>query len=157
MKRYHYLPQVHLGAAFSWGIPMAFSAQTGVFPPPLAWLIFLAALIWTTAYDTMYAMADREDDLRIGVKSTAILFGDQDRFIIGVLQVMFFFAMYLVGQQAELGLAYYLGLTAAAGLAIYQQWLIFDRKPAYCFRAFLNNNWLGMTIFAGIVIDYLIR
>jgi 4-hydroxybenzoate polyprenyltransferase len=157
MKRFHYLPQVHLGAAFSWGIPMAFGAQTGEFPPPLAWLIFLAALIWTTAYDTMYAMADREDDLRIGVKSSAILFGEQDRLIIGVLQLMFFFAMYLVGQQAELGWAYYLSLLVAAVLAVYQQWLISDRKPNPCFRAFLNNNWLGMAIFAGIVVDYLIR
>ena len=157
MKRFHYLPQVHLGAAFSWGIPMAFSAQTGELPPPMAWLIFLAALIWTTAYDTMYAMADREDDLRIGVKSSAILFGDQDRLIIGVLQLMFFFAMYLVGQQADLGWAYYLSLIVAAFLAVYQQWLIFDRKPNPCFRAFLNNNWLGMAIFAGIVVDYLVR
>jgi len=155
MKRFHYLPQVHLGAAFGWAVPMAFSAQTGEFPPPVAWLLFLSTLLWTTAYDTMYAMADREDDLSIGVKSTAILFGDQDRLMIGVLQLMFFFALYLVGQQAELGGAYYIGLVVAAGLAIYQQTLIYGRKPAACFRAFLNNNWIGMVIFAGIVIDYL--
>lgn len=157
MKRFHYLPQVHLGAAFGWAIPMAFAAQTGELPPPVAWLLFIGALLWTTAYDTMYAMADREDDLRIGVKSSAILFGDADRAIIAVLQVLLILTLVLVGIRANLGLAYYLGLSAAAALGLYQQWLIRDRNPRACFGAFLNNNWFGLAVFAGIVLDYALR
>lgn len=155
MKRFHYLPQVHLGAAFGWAIPMAFTAQTGEFPTSVAWLLFIATVLWTTAYDTMYAMADRKDDLKIGVKSTAILFGEADRLMIGILQVLLMFDLLLVAQQARLGIYFYLGLTAAAGLAIYQQKLIANREPDNCFKAFLNNNYFGMLIFIGLVLEYL--
>jgi 4-hydroxybenzoate polyprenyltransferase len=157
MKRFHHMPQIHLGAAFGWAVPMAFTAHTGEFPPPVAWLIFMATLLWTTAYDTMYAMADREDDLKIGVKSSAILFGEQDRLFIAFLQGLFFLAMVFAGQQSGMGWPYYAGLIAAGGFALYQQWLILERDPAQCFRAFLNNNWLGMTILLGIIVDYALR
>jgi 4-hydroxybenzoate polyprenyltransferase len=157
MKRFHYLPQVHLGAAFGWAIPMAFAAQTGAMPPPVAWLLFIAALLWTTAYDTMYAMADREDDLRIGVKSSAILFGEADRVIIAVLQALLILTLVLIGTHAGLGRPYYLGIVFATGLGLYQQWLIRGREPRACFRAFLNNNWFGLVIFAGIALDYALR
>lgn len=157
MKRFHHLPQVHLGAAFGWAVPMAFAAQTGVFPPPLAWLLFLATILWATAYDTMYAMVDRPDDLKIGVKSSAILFGESDRSIIGLLQLLVLVALVLVGRQAELGMIFTLSLVAASGLAIYQQYLIHDRDPKGCFKAFLNNNWFGVVVFAGIAMDYLVR
>ncbi|MCG5509789.1 4-hydroxybenzoate octaprenyltransferase [Ectothiorhodospira lacustris] len=155
MKRFHHLPQVHLGAAFGWAVPMAFAAQTGAFPPPLAWLLFLATILWTTAYDTMYAMVDRPDDLKIGVKSSAILFGEADRLIIGILQALTLVALALVGLQAGLGGFFYLGLGIAALLALYQQYLIHGRDPGGCFQAFLNNNWFGLAIFAGIIGAYL--
>lgn len=153
MKRFHYMPQVHLGAAFGWAVPMAFTAQTNELTP-VAWLLFMATVLWATAYDTMYAMADREDDLKIGVKSTAILFGELDRAIIAMLQVLLLLDLALIGQQAELGLYYYLGLIVASGFALYQQFLIKDRNPQRCFQAFLNNNWFGMVIFIGVFIDY---
>ncbi len=153
MKRYHFLPQVHLGAAFGWTVPMAFTAQANELTP-LTWLLFLATVLWTTAYDTMYAMADREDDLKIGVKSTAILFGPLDKKIIGVLQAMLIMALILIGHRAELSGFYYTGVTAATVLAIWQQYLIRNREPARCFQAFLNNNWFGMVLFIGIVLDY---
>ncbi len=156
MKRLHHLPQVHLGAAFGWAVPMAFTAETGDWPPPIAWLLFTGTLLWTTAYDTMYAMADRQDDLRIGVKSTAILFGDADRLIIGALQILSLVALLLVGRQAGLGAYYYVGLVIAAALAAYQQILIADRNPAACLRAFLNNNYFGLAVFAGILASYLL-
>lgn len=155
MKRLHHLPQVHLGAAFGWAVPMAFTAETGGWPPPIAWLLFTGTLLWTTAYDTMYAMADRNDDLRIGVKSTAILFGDADRLIIGALQALTLLALILVGQQTGLGVYYHMGLVIAAALAGYQQILISNRRPDGCLRAFLNNNYLGLAVFAGILADYL--
>ncbi len=154
MKRYHHLPQVHLGAAFGWAVPMAFSAQTGEFPPPVAWLLFVATLLWATIYDTMYAMADRDDDLKIGVKSTAVLFGEADRAILAVLQGLLLMALVSVGQQAGLGWPYYLAVSVAGILALYQQYLIYDRQPQLCLRAFLNNNWLGAVVFAGLVFDY---
>ncbi len=154
MKRYTYLPQVWLGASFAWSVPMAFAAQTNALPP-LAWLLLSAVVLWVLVYDTQYAMVDREDDLKIGIKSTAILFDDADRHIIGALQCLLLVNLWLVGRQAELGLPYHCGLAVAAGLAVYQQWLIKDRDPARCFRAFLNNNWLGMAVFAGIAVDYL--
>jgi 4-hydroxybenzoate polyprenyltransferase len=157
MKRFHHLPQVHLGAAFGWAVPMAFSAQTGEFPPPVAWLLFMATLLWTTAYDTMYGMTDREDDLEIGVKSTAILFGEMDRVMVGLLQLLFLVCMYLAGEQAGMGWAYWSGLIAAALFSLYQQWLILDREPQACFQAFLNNHWLGLVIFISIVVDYQVR
>lgn len=153
MKRYHYMPQVHLGAAFGWAVPMAYTAQANEITA-MTWLIFMATVLWTTAYDTMYAMADREDDLKIGVKSTAILFGDADRLIIGMIQALLMLNLILIGQRAELGLYYYLGLVAASGFAIYQQVLIKDRERIKCFQAFLNNNWFGLSVFVGIFIDY---
>jgi len=153
MKRYHYMPQVHLGAAFGWAVPMAYTAQANEITA-MTWLIFMATVLWTTAYDTMYAMADREDDLKIGVKSTAILFGDADKLIIGLIQALLMLNLVLIGNRAELGLYYYLGLITAGGFAIYQQYLIKDRDRIKCFQAFLNNNWFGMSVFAGIFIDY---
>jgi len=154
MKRYTHLPQVYLGAAFGWAVPMAFAAQTGGVPKT-AWLLFVATVLWATAYDTMYGMVDREDDLKIGVKSTAILFGESDRLIIGVIQVLFLLALVLAGQGAGLGGYFYFGLLLAAGLLLYQQYLIREREPAACFQAFLNNNWVGAAVFGGIVMDYL--
>lgn len=152
-KRYTHLPQVHLGAAFGWAVPMAYAAQTGAVSNT-GWLLFIATLLWATVYDTMYAMVDREDDMKIGVKSTAILFGELDRLIIGLLQLTFFAVLLIVGRQAHLGLFYYFGLAAAAGFALYHQYLIRAREPAQCFKAFLNNNWLGLAVFAGIVAHY---
>ena len=154
MKRYTNLPQVVLGVAFSWGILMAFTAQTDSLPI-VAWLLFVANILWTVAYDTEYAMVDREYDKQIGVKSTAILFGDADRMFIGILQAMFIMAMWLVGRQLQLGFAYYGGLLVACGLLVYQQVLIKDRLPGPCFKAFLNNNWVGAVIFIGVVLSYL--
>lgn len=156
MKRYTHLPQVVLGAAFAWGIPMAYAAEAGELHQGM-WLIYLAVVLWTVAYDTFYAMVDRDDDLKIGVKSTAILFGEQDRLITGVLQAMTIYALILVGNRFELGSFYYLGLAAAAVLFIYQQWLIRFRAREACFKAFLHNNWVGVVVFAGIAADYALR
>ncbi len=154
MKRYTYLPQVHLGLAFGWAVPMAFSAQTGELPPPVAWLLLTGVVLWAVAYDTMYAMVDREDDIRIGVKSTAILFAEADRAIIAGIQATLMLVLILVGQKLEMGVFYYLGLAVAGGLTVYQQYLIKDREPRRCFKAFLNNNWFGMAVFAGIFLHY---
>lgn len=156
MKRHTHLPQVVLGAAFAWGIPMAYAAEAGELHEGM-WLIYVAVVLWTVAYDTFYAMVDRADDLKIGVKSTAILFGEQDRLMTGILQVMTLYALVLVGNRFELGTFYYLGLAVAAGLFIYQQWLIRYRARAACFKAFLNNNWVGVAVFVGIVMDYSFR
>ena len=153
MKRYTYLPQIHLGVAFGWAVPMAFAAQTNSVPP-IAWLILTGVVLWAVAYDTMYAMVDREDDIYVGVKSTAILFGELDRLMIGVVQICFFMVMLLVGDQLDLGHYYYLSLALAAGLSIYQQHLIRLREPSACFRAFLNNNWVGAVIFLGLIAHY---
>jgi len=156
MKRFTHLPQVFLGAAFGWAVPMAFAAQTGGVPK-VAWLLFVATVLWATAYDTMYGMVDREDDLKIGVKSTAILFGEADRAIIATIQILLLAALLMVGQAAGLGGYYYFGLLLAAGLALYQQYLIREREPKACFQAFLNNNWFGAAVFTGILLDYLVR
>lgn len=156
MKRYTHLPQVYLGAAFGWAVPMAFAAQTGELPRT-GWLLFVATVLWATAYDTMYGMVDREDDRNIGVKSTAILFGDADRAMIAVIQVLTLAALGLVGQTAGLGTYYYFGLLLAAGLVLYQQFLIRERQPEQCFKAFLNNSWFGAVVFAGIVLDFLAK
>lgn len=153
MKRYHYLPQVHLGAAFGWAVPMAYTAQANEITA-LTWLIFLATVLWATAYDTMYAMVDYDDDIKIGVKSTAILFGNQDKLIIGIIQAMLILNLILIGQRAELSGFYYLGVTAASVFAIYQQYLIRDREREACFQAFLNNNWFGLVLFIGVFLDY---
>lgn len=154
MKRYHHLPQAHLGAAFGWGIPMAFAAVTGSVPP-VAWVLFLANVLWSMVYDTQYAMVDREDDLKVGLKSSAILFGQHDRWIIGVLQVLMLALLIAVGRIEALAWPYYLGLLAAAGAAAYQQVLIRHREPPACFRAFLNNNLFGLAVFCGVVLALL--
>jgi 4-hydroxybenzoate polyprenyltransferase len=156
MKRVTYLPQVFLGAAFGWSVPMAFAAQTGSVPP-IAWLMFTATVLWATAYDTMYAMVDRDDDLVLGVKSTAILFGESDRQIIGIIQAMVLICLLMIGHQAELGLFYFTGVVVAAGMAVYQQALIRYREREGCFRAFINNNWFGAAVFLGLLLDYLLR
>jgi len=153
MKRYTYMPQVHLGLAFGWAVPMAFAAQTGAVPK-MAWLILIATVLWATAYDTMYAMVDRRDDIRIGVKSTAILFGAADKAIIAGIQCGVLLVLILVGNQLEMGTFYYAGLAGAALFSLYQQYLIKDRDPDRCFRAFLNNNWFGLSVFAGIFLHY---
>ncbi len=154
MKRYMQLPQLILGAAFSWSIPMAFAAQSGVLPSSL-WLVYLGNLLWTMAYDTAYAMVDREDDLKVGIKSAAILFGPYDRLIIALLQASSLTCLYLAGQAFELGFYYNISLIVSAALFCYHQYLIRERKPDLCFRAFLNNNWVGMAIFVGIALSYL--
>lgn len=152
MKRYTHLPQVVLGMAFSWSAPMAFAAQ-GVTVGPLAWLLFASGLLWIVAYDTLYAMVDREDDLKVGIRSTAVLFGDADKLMVGLLQGLFLVGMLLVGRMADLGPVYYLGLLAAAGGFVWQHWLIRERDRAACFRAFLHNHWVGLMIFVSVVID----
>ena len=153
-KRMHYMPQVHLGIAFAWAVPMAFAAQTGLMPPAHGWLIFTATVIWTTAYDTIYGMIDRDDDIKIGVKSTAILFGEADRLIIGILQILTILGLIAVGMQTDLRIWFYISLIIAAGLFIYQQKLIHARESGQCLKAFLNNNIVGLVIFIGIVLSY---
>ncbi len=153
-KRYTHLPQVVLGAAFGWAIPMAFAAVLGAVPK-LAWLLFTVNVIWSTAYDTFYAMVDRDDDRKIGIKSTAILFGESDRLVTGALQVLVLGGLLLVGRMAELGLYFHLALLVALGLAVYQQFLIRQRDRDGCFQAFLNNNWFGAVVFAGIFLHFL--
>jgi 4-hydroxybenzoate polyprenyltransferase len=153
MKRYTYLPQVYLGAAFGWAIPMAFAAQTNTVPT-VAWLLFIANILWATAYDTYYAMADRKDDLRAGVKSTAILFGEDDKVIIAILQLSFLIVMVLVGNQLSLSSSYYIGIAVALVLFIYQQKVTKNKQAAQCMHAFLNNNWVGAALFSGIVAHY---
>lgn len=151
MKRVSHLPQFVLGAAFGWSIPMAYAAVSESLPGS-AWIMFLAYFCWTVAYDTQYAMVDRDDDLKIGIKSTAILFGRFDTLIIGLLQVSMLALMVVLGMQMKLGAAFYLTVLLAAGLFGYQQWLTAGRERDACFRAFLNNNYVGMVLFAGIVL-----
>lgn len=154
-KRATHLPQLFLGAAFSMAIPMAFAAQTGEVPA-IAWLLFVANVLWTVAYDTEYAMVDRPWDLQVGIKSTAILFGDQDRLMIGVLQATFVGSLLMLGHRAELGWAWTAGVIAAAGGLAWQQWLMRDRDLDACFRAFRSNNGVGIAIFVGLVVDRLL-
>lgn len=156
MKRYTHLPQFYLGAAFGWAVPMSFAAQTNSVPP-IAWLLLLAVMLWAVAYDTMYAMADRVDDLRIGVKSTAILFGDADRIMVAAFQTSVITVMLVVAHEAQLGQVFHAGIAVGVALALYQQYLLRGRDPTLCFRAFLNNNWFGAAIFAGLFLDYLVR
>jgi 4-hydroxybenzoate polyprenyltransferase len=153
MKRWTHLPQFYLGAAFGWGVPMAFAAQTGAVPAD-AWILFGATLCWAVAYDTAYAMVDREDDIRIGVKSTAILFGRADRLMIALFHALTLLLLAWAGARAGLGLTYYIGLFLAAGLAGWQQWLMRTRSRDGCFRAFLNNNRFGASIFVGLALDF---
>lgn len=156
MKRYTQLPQAYLGIAFGWAVPMAFAAQINHIPL-VAWVMYIAVILWALVYDTMYAMVDKEDDLRIGVKSTAILFGEHDRHIMAALQVIILGLLVLVGQLQALGWAYYAGLFVATGFSIYQQVLIVHRNKAQCFKAFLNNNWFGLAVFFGLVVEYGLR
>lgn len=151
MKRFTHLPQLVLGIAYSFGILMAFSAATNSIPPA-AYLLFIANCLWTTAYDTQYAMVDREYDLKIGVKSTAVLFGDADTLIIGLLQGLVILAWWLAGARFELGWPYFAAVIAAALLFVYHQTLIRDRLPEPCFAAFLHNRWVGLVVFLGVVI-----
>jgi 4-hydroxybenzoate polyprenyltransferase len=154
MKRYTYLPQAYLGIAFGWAVPMAFSAQTNAIAP-VAWVMYVAVVLWALVYDTMYAMVDKDDDVKIGVKSTAILFGAYDRHIIALLQVIILALLVAVGQIAHLGWLYYACLVIAGGLFAYQQTLIFHRDKALCFKAFLNNNWFGMVVFLGFLLGWI--
>ncbi len=153
MKRVFPLPQFYLGLAFGWAVPMAFAAQLGAVPRA-GWVIFCIAVVWAAIYDTLYAMVDRDDDLKIGVRSTAILFGDLDRLIVGAMQVMMLFALVILGRGLDFGRWYLLGIGVAGLLFGYQQWLIRARNPEECFRAFLNNNYTGMAIFIGICLEY---
>ncbi len=153
LKRYTHLPQFYLGVAFGWGIPMAFAAQTGSVPA-IAWVLFAANVFWSVAYDTAYAMVDREDDLKVGVKSTAILFGRYDRLLIGVFHALTLGLLVVAGLMAASGFLYYVGLAAAALFALYQQTLIRARARDNCFKAFLDNNRFGAAVFAGLALDY---
>jgi len=153
IKRFVPIPQFVLGAAFGWAAPMAFAAQLGT-TPQLAWIVFAAALIWAVVYDTFYAMVDREDDKKIGIKSTAILFGDADLFVVAGLQLLMLLALVFIGLGAQLGFWYYASVVCAAGLMIYHQWLARDRQPAGCFAAFLHNHYIGLIVFIGIVMHY---
>jgi 4-hydroxybenzoate polyprenyltransferase len=154
LKRFFALPQAYLGLAFSWSVPMAFAAQSGELPP-VAWVLFAAGVLWTTAYDTIYAMVDREDDLVIGVRSSAILFGRADRGIVAALQAGAIALLAVAGWLAGLQHWYWLGLAIAAGTAAHQQLLIRHRDPQQCFRAFLNNNLFGLAVFGGLLLDFL--
>lgn len=156
LKRFFPLPQAYLGLAFTWSVPMAFAAQSGTVPT-VAWVLFAAGVLWTTAYDTMYGMVDRADDLRIGVRSSAIFFGAADRMIVALLQAGALGCLALAGHLAGLGRWYWGSLLVAALLCCYQQYLIREREPAACLRAFLNNNLFGCAVFIGVLLDYLFR
>jgi 4-hydroxybenzoate polyprenyltransferase len=153
IKRFVSVPQFFLGAAFGWAVPMAFAAQTGD-TPQLAWLVFGTALVWAVIYDTFYAMVDRDDDRKVGVKSTALLFGDMDLFVIAGLQLVMLVALVLIGLRAELGFWYYLSVAVSACLMAWHQWLARDRSPAGCFAAFRHNHYIGLGVFIGIVLHY---
>lgn len=154
MKRFHHLPQAHLGLAFGWGIPMAYAALTNSLPAT-AWWLFIANIAWVLVYDTVYAMSDREDDLKIGVKSSAILFGERDKVIVAGLQISSLLLLAWVGILNDLGWIFYVSLVIGSSSFLYQQYLISERDRADCFRAFLNNNYFGLVIFCGIVLDLL--
>jgi 4-hydroxybenzoate polyprenyltransferase len=156
MKRFFALPQVWLGFAFGWSVPMAYVAQTG-HVPRIGWLTFLCSVLWIVVYDTQYAMVDREDDLRLGVRSSAIAFGEADRVILALLQGLTLVGLYLVAQEKHLGVWFKTALAAGAATFVYQQWLIRDRTREGCFAAFLNNQWFGLLIFLGIALDYFFK
>ncbi|WP_318367388.1 4-hydroxybenzoate octaprenyltransferase [Enterobacter sp.] len=153
MKRYTHLPQVVLGAAFGWSIPMAFAAVSESLPLS-CWLMFFANILWAVAYDTLYAMVDRDDDVKIGIKSTAILFGRHDKLIVGLLQIAVLVLMSAVGWLSGLGAVYYASIVAAGALFIYQQWLVVNRDRDACFKAFMNNNYVGLVLFLGLAASY---
>jgi 4-hydroxybenzoate polyprenyltransferase len=155
VKRFFPMPQLYLGISFGgWSVPMAFAAERGAVPR-VAWVLYIAAVMWAAIYDTMYAMVDREDDLKIGVKSSAILFADMDKLLIGVMQAMMLFALLLAGRSMHFGKWYDAGIVGAGVLFLYQQWLIRKREPAGCLKAFLNNQYVGAVIFVGIMLQYL--
>ncbi len=156
LKRYTYLPQVYLGLAFGWGIPMAFAAITGSVPR-LAWLLYVANIFWTTAYDTWYAMVDRDDDARAGAKSTALLFGEMDLAALGVLYALAFATLALIGREAVLGWPWWAGLVAAAWVVAWQFRHARDRQPAHCFSAFRANHWVGLLVFLGLATALLLK
>jgi len=153
LKRFFPLPQLYLGLCFGWAVPMAFAATLG-FVPREGWLMLIAAVLWAGVYDTEYAMVDRDDDVRVGVQSAAILFGDMDRLMIAVMQCMMLLALVLIGRTLQFDLGYYGGLGVGAALFIWQQWLIRARDRAACLAAFQNNNYFGFAVFAGILIEY---
>ncbi|MGA2862414.1 MAG: 4-hydroxybenzoate octaprenyltransferase [Steroidobacteraceae bacterium] len=155
-KRFFPLPQLYLGVCFGWAVPMAFAATLG-FVPRIGWLMLVAAILWAGVYDTMYAMVDRDDDLRIGVRSSAILFADLDRLMIAMMQLMMLFALLLIGRSLKFGDGYNAGLIAGACCFLWQQWLIRGRDPEACFKAFQNNNYFGFAVFAGILLEYTSR
>ncbi len=152
MKRFTHWPQAFLGAAFAWGIPMAWAAQSNAISPS-AWILFTAFLLWTVAYDTQYAMVDRDDDLKIGIKSTAVLFGKKDNLIIVMLQLMTLGTMVVAGITSQLGVFYFLGVAFMGGLFAYQLTLTHNRNRDGCFKAFLSNHWAGAAVLVGIIID----
>lgn len=154
MKRYTHLPQVVLGAAFGWSIPMAFAAVSESVPLS-CWLMFFANILWAVAYDTLYAMVDRDDDVKIGIKSTAILFGRHDKLIVGILQVLVLVLMATVGWLNGLGWAFYASIVVAGALFVWQQKMIVHRDRDACFKAFLNNNYVGLALFVGLAVSYL--
>ncbi|SBO12870.1 4-hydroxybenzoate octaprenyltransferase [Vibrio mediterranei] len=151
MKRYTHLPQLFLGLAFSWSIPMAWAAQANELPP-MVWFVFVINALWTIGYDTQYAMVDRDDDLKVGIKSTAILFGRRDKLIIGLLQFATLLMLYTLGGWYELGASFYWSLLVVGALFVYQQWLIRQRERMPCFQAFLNNNYVGMVVTIGLLV-----
>ncbi len=157
MKRLHPLPQVHLGLAFGWAIPMAFVAHTQSFPPASIWLLYAANVAWSVAYDTMYAMADRDDDIRAGIRSTAVLFnalaGDRDCWLVGLFQAAALALLFTAGHLENLGLFFNAGLAAAACFALYQQRLIQSRRADDCLAAFTNNHYFGLAVFLGLFVE----
>jgi 4-hydroxybenzoate polyprenyltransferase len=150
MKRFFPLPQFYLGAAFGWAVPMAFVATLG-HVPRIGWVLFIVTLLWAGVYDTIYAMVDRDDDLKLNVQSTAIAFGDMDKTLVGVMQAMVIAGLALVGRTLGLHWPFYAGLLVAAGLFVWQLWLIRERTRDGCFQAFRNNQWVGIAVFAGVV------
>ncbi|MFV1982259.1 MAG: 4-hydroxybenzoate octaprenyltransferase [Thiohalomonadales bacterium] len=155
MKRHTYLPQVVLGMAFASSVLMAFAAQTNTIPKE-AWLIYVLTVLWTVIYDTMYAMVDRDDDMKIGIKSTAILFGDADKIILALFQILLIFGFILLGSELHLNRYYYIGLAVSSCFFVYQQYLIRNRDKDLCLKAFLNNNWFGLGIYLGIISHYVL-
>ena len=153
LKRFFPLPQLYLGLCFGWAVPMAFAATLG-FVPREGWLLLISAVLWAGVYDTEYAMVDRDDDVRVGVQSSAILFGDMDRLMIAVMQCMMLLALVLIGRTLQFDLGYYGGLGVGAALFIWQQWLIRARERAACLLAFQNNGYFGIAVFAGILLEY---
>jgi 4-hydroxybenzoate polyprenyltransferase len=153
LKRFFPLPQFYLGLAFGWAVPMAYMAESGSLPR-VAWVLFVTAVLWACIYDTLYAMVDRDDDLKIGVRSSAILFADMDKLIVGIMQAMMLFSLILVGRSMKFGNWYLAGVVGVAVFFLYQQWLIRNREPSRCFRAFTNNQYVGLSVFIGILLEY---